>query len=71
MKAYRGSAGIAQLIFNTGTRHSQVVSLVPQQLYPPRKEPLVPTGKDAGWAPDQPAHYCREVIIVKIKFLTV
>jgi hypothetical protein len=41
-----GSGGIAPFILGLGTRWRWVVS------FTPRKEPLIPTGKESGWAPE-------------------
>jgi hypothetical protein len=52
MNAYWGSGGIAPLILIH--RHKMEVSgqfHAPAAL-PPGKEPLVPTGEEAGWAPE-------------------
>lgn len=48
MKAYRGSTGIIPLIFNTGTRYSQVVSLMPRLLYPQVDSPWYPLERMKG-----------------------
>jgi len=49
MKAHKGSAGkAAPLIFNTGTRYSQVVSLMPQLIYPQVQSPSYPRERMKG-----------------------
>jgi len=52
MKSY-GSGDIAPLILKLGTIWRRVVSFTPLSLYPPLpgKEPLVPIGWEAWWAP--------------------
>jgi hypothetical protein len=51
MKTYWGSGGIAPRILDFGTRWRWVVSFTPLPLYPQGKPP-VPTGQEAGWAPE-------------------
>jgi hypothetical protein len=48
MKAYRGTAGIAPLIFNVGARYSQVISLMPRLLYIREKSPWYPLERMQG-----------------------
>jgi len=48
MKAYRGSAGRAPLIFNTGTRYSQVASLMLWLIYPQVESPSYPWERMRG-----------------------
>jgi hypothetical protein len=40
------------LILNLSTRWWWVVSITPQPCFTPGKEPLVPTGQEAGWVPE-------------------
>jgi hypothetical protein len=48
--AYRGNRGIALLFHDHGTRRGWGVSVMPQPLFTPRKDP-VPIVQEAGWAP--------------------
>jgi len=48
--AHRGSRGIALLFLDNGTRRGWGVSITPQLLFTPRKDPL-PIVQEAGWAP--------------------
>jgi hypothetical protein len=49
MKAYKGSRGMAPLIFNIGARWRWVVSITPRPLWPWEGSP-VPTEQEAGWS---------------------
>ena len=48
--AHRGSRGIALLFLDHGTRGGWGVSVTPQPLFTPGKDPL-PIVREAGWAP--------------------
>jgi hypothetical protein len=52
VKTYWESGGIAPCFLDLGTRWKWVVSFTPWPLYPSGKDPLVPTGQEAGWAPE-------------------
>jgi hypothetical protein len=52
MKAYWGSGCIAPRLLDLGTRWRWVVSFTPRSLYPRGKHSLIPTGLEAGWAPE-------------------
>jgi len=48
--AHRGSRGIAVLFLDHGTKTRWVVSVTPQPLFTPGRDP-VPIVQEAGWAP--------------------
>jgi hypothetical protein len=61
MKAYCWSGGIAPHILDLSTRWKWVASFMSLLLFPPWKEPLVPTGQEDGWAPKPVwTQWCRE-----------
>jgi hypothetical protein len=47
-----GSGGIAPRILDFSTRWGWVVGFMARPLYPQGKKCLVPTGQEAGWAPE-------------------
>jgi hypothetical protein len=51
MVAYGGSGGTAPCT-ELGTRWRWVVTFASRPLYPAAKDPLVPIGQEAGWAPE-------------------
>jgi hypothetical protein len=47
-----GRVEVSSIILDLSTRWRWLSSFIPWPLYSPRREPPVPIGKEAGWAPE-------------------